>query len=157
PTSIFVGGTFSQLTFTITNPNASGTLTGVGFSDALPSGLQVDSTPGVVVSNCGGSTNTSSFTTGATTLNVSNAAVTVGTPCTIKVNVSGTTAGAKSNTTGAITSTEGGTGTTSNTATLNVFTAPQIVKSFASSFMALGGTTTMTWVITNPAANPGAL
>ncbi len=157
PGSIFVGGTFSQLTFTIANPNTSGTLTGVGFSDALPSGLEVASTPGLVVTSCGGSTNTSSFTTGATTLNVSNAAVTAGTNCTIRVNVIGTTAGAKNNTTGPITSTEGGTGTTSNTATLNVFTAPQITKSFGASTIPVGGTTTLTFTITNPAANPGAL
>lgn len=160
PTSIFVNGTFSQLTFTIHNPNSSGTLTGVGFSDPLPSGLQVDSTPGVTVTSCGGSVNTSSFTAGATTLNVSNAAVAVGTDCTIRVNIIGTTAGAKNNTTGAITSTEGGTnngasGTAS--ATLNVFTAPQIAKSFGASFIPVGGTTTVTFTITNPAANPGAL
>src|SRR5262249_20311930 len=40
PTSIAVGAT-SQLSFTITNPNSSTTLTGVNFTDTLPVGLTV--------------------------------------------------------------------------------------------------------------------
>ena len=40
PAIIPVNGT-SVLTFTITNPNPTTTLTGVGFTDVLPSGLRV--------------------------------------------------------------------------------------------------------------------
>src|SRR5262249_22629212 len=36
----------TTLTFTITNPNSTTTLSGVGFTDSLPSGLQVAATPG---------------------------------------------------------------------------------------------------------------
>ena len=45
PTSITVGNT-SALSFTITNPNSSGSLTGIAFTDALPAGLVVDNPNG---------------------------------------------------------------------------------------------------------------
>ena len=49
--------------------------------------------------------------------------------CTITVNVTGTTAGAKNNTTSAVTSTEGGTGGTAS-ASLAVVAPPTIAKAF---------------------------
>jgi uncharacterized repeat protein (TIGR01451 family) len=43
PNPIAVGGV-STLTFTITNPNAGTSLTGVAFTDTFPAGLQVAAT-----------------------------------------------------------------------------------------------------------------
>src|SRR6185369_178860 len=80
-----------------------------------------------------------------------------GSTCNFSVNVTGTTAGTKSNITGAITSTEGGTGTTSNTANIDVVAPPTFSKAFGVSQIALNGTTTLTFTIVNPAANAVAL
>jgi uncharacterized repeat protein (TIGR01451 family) len=104
--SITVGSTTS-LTFTITNPNGSTALTGLAFSDVLPAGLSV-ATPNGLTGSCGGGTITAVAGSGSITL--SGATIAANTQCTFSVNVVATTAGAKSNTTSPITSTNGGTG-----------------------------------------------
>jgi len=82
--------------------------------------------------------------------------VPVGTTCTYAVTVTGATAGAKLNSTGAVTSTNGAAGASAS-ATLNVYAVPTVVKSFAPATIAAGGTSTLTITVTNPAANPGNL
>jgi hypothetical protein len=67
------------------------------------------------------------------------------------VTVTGATAGNYSNTTGAVTSTEGGTGLVSNTATLSVGAAPPtIAKAFGTPSVVLNATTTLTFTLRNP-------
>src|SRR5450755_1373945 len=105
--NIAVGATTS-LTFNIGNPNAS-TLTGIGFNDAFPAGLVV-STPNGLVGSCGGGTITA--VQGATSISLSAATLAGGANCSFSVNVTANTAGTKNNTTGAVTSVEGGTGGT---------------------------------------------
>src|SRR6185312_2968524 len=158
--SIPQNGTTS-VTFTISNPNTSvnGDLTGVAFSDTLPASsgpgsatLLVAATPGVV-NTCGG---TVTATAGTGVISLSGASVAHNSTCTLTVNVTGTVAGDANNTTGAISSTEGGTGTASNTATLKVVAPPTISKAFGAAAISLNGTTTVTFTITNPAANTSA-
>jgi trimeric autotransporter adhesin len=145
----------TTLTLTITNPAANTVgLTGIAVTDNFPAGLEVDAAP-MASNTCGG---TFTANAGATTISLVNGAIaTPGNSCTLSVKVKGTTAGAKSNTTGTITSTEGGTGATSNTASLNVFTPPTISKAFSPTTVPVNGVTTLTLTITNPAANPGGL
>ncbi|MBI4751529.1 MAG: DUF11 domain-containing protein [Acidobacteria bacterium] len=145
PNQIPLTGT-STLTFTITNPNASNSLSGISFTDSLPAGVEVAATPNVV-NNCGATI--TGATAGSTSLNISTVTVAGGANCTISVDVTGTTAGVKTNTTGTITSTEGGTGTTA-TATLTVVAPPQISKAFGAATIPLNGTTTLTFTVTNP-------
>ncbi len=160
PTSIPKNGT-STVTFTINNPNTSATanLSGVAFSDTLPvSGgagsatLVVASTPNVS-NTCGG---TVTATAGSGSISLSGGSVAHNTSCTLSVDVKGTVEGDANNTTGAISSTEGGTGTTSNTATLKVVAPPTISKAFGAANITLNGTTTVTFTITNPAGNTSA-
>jgi hypothetical protein len=118
PTSISLNGT-STITFTVTNPNATVDLTGVAFTDSLPAGLQVASTPSAGTT-CPAGAFSPSPGPGDTSLSFSGGTVTQGTNCTVNVNVTSAAVGTYDNTTGAISSTNGGTGTTSNTATLAV-------------------------------------
>ena len=70
--------------------------------------------------------------------------------------MTGTAAGTVTNTTGAVSSTNGGPGAVSNTATLTVMAPPTISKAFTATSIALGGTTTLTFTITNGAGNTAA-
>ena len=146
--SIPLGGTTS-LSFTIQNPNSTTTLTGIAVSDSLPSGLLV-ATPSGLSGSCGGGTITATAGTGV--ISVSGASLASSASCTFAVNVTGTTAGAKNNTTGNVTSTEGGTGNTAS-ASLAVVAPPTISKMFGAPNILLGGATSLTFTLTNPAAN----
>src|SRR5262249_48276307 len=158
--SIPLNGT-STLTFTISNPNttAAGDLTGVAFSDTLPvsggSGsatLVVSSTPNAT-NACNG---TVTATAGTGIISLSGGSVAHNASCTLSVDVKGTVQGDANNTTGAITSTQGGTGTTSNTALLKVVAPPTISKAFGAASIPLNATTTVTFTITNPGSNTSA-
>ena len=138
----------TSLTFTIQNNNTSA-LTGVGFSDTLPAGLVI-STPNGLTGSCGGGTITATQATNV--ISLTGASLAASTSCTFAVNVTGTTAGTKNNTTGNVTSTEGGTGGTAS-ASVNVVAPPSIAKAFGAAFVPLNGTTSLTFTITNPAAN----
>ncbi|PYP83366.1 MAG: hypothetical protein DMF61_23535 [Blastocatellia bacterium AA13] len=144
--NIPLGGTTS-LTFTITNPNSTVGLTGVGFTDTLPAGLTTPSTSG---SQCGGT-----LTVSSNVITLSGASIAASGTCTFSVTVTGATAGVKNNTTGAVTSTNGGTGATSNTATVSVASAPTVTKSFGVSSVLVGGTTSLSFTVSNPNASLG--
>ena len=137
-----------QMTLTVTNPNASG-LTGVAFTDTMPSGMVVAATPNVQ-NTCNG---TVTATAASGTVSLSGGTVTASSSCTVKVDVKMTSAGAYTNTTGALTSTEGGTGSTA-TASITALAAPVLQKSFGSPTVALNQTVTMILALSNP--NVGA-
>ena len=139
----------TSLSFTITNPNTTVALTGVGFSDTLPAGLVV-STPNGLTGTCGAGTITA--TAGTNTISLSGGTIAASGSCTFSVNVTGISAGLQTNTTGNVTSTEGGTGGTA-TASIKVEAPPSIAKVFNPSTIALNATTSLTFTITNPAAN----
>ena len=91
-------------------------MTGIGFTDMMPAGLVV-ATPNGLTGSCGGRTITA--TAGSSTVSLSAAALAANASCNFTVNVSGTSTGTKNNVTGAVTSTEGGSGGTAS-ASLNV-------------------------------------
>jgi uncharacterized repeat protein (TIGR01451 family) len=142
----------TSLSFTIQNNNIS-TLTGVGFSDTLPAGLII-STPNGLTGLCGGGTITA--TTGTNTISLSGASLAAATSCTFSVNVTGVGGGLQNNTTGNVTSTEGGTGGTAS-ATVKVEAPPSIAKLFTPATIGLNTTTSLTFIITNPATNADPL
>jgi uncharacterized repeat protein (TIGR01451 family) len=143
----------TSLSFTIQNNNTTTAATGITFTDTLPAGLVV-STPNGLTGACGAGTITA--TAGSGTISLSGATIAASSSCTFSVNVTGTTAGTKNNTTGNVTSTEGGTGGTAS-ASVNVVAPPSIAKVFSPTSIALNGTTSLTFTITNPAANAVAL
>jgi LPXTG-site transpeptidase (sortase) family protein len=65
------------------------------------------------------------------------------------VTVTGATAGLQNNTTGNVTSTNGGTGDTASDST-TVVAPPSMSKVFGAASISVGGTTTLTFTITNP-------
>ncbi|MFN2578643.1 MAG: hypothetical protein ABR607_13230, partial [Pyrinomonadaceae bacterium] len=112
----------TSLSFRITNPNSLA-LTDISFTDTLPSGLVVAGTPNAS-NTCSGTFNPMA---GDTSLSLSAGTVSANSTCTLSVDVKGTSIGVKNNITGNVSSTEGGTGTTSNTATLTVNKGDQTI------------------------------
>ena len=138
-------GASTSLSFTITNPNNDSGLSGVGFSDSLPSGLEV-ATPNGLTGNCGG---TVAAVAGGGTVSLAGLSLDTSESCTFSVNVKGTSSGTKVNTTDPITSNEGATGGTA-TASIVVGTPPIVAISFGAATLAVGGSTSLTFTITNP-------
>jgi hypothetical protein len=162
PNNISANGT-TLLSFTLTNPNSNSTppnsnvnLDGVSFTDALPAGLVI--APGGIFSqSCGGTvtavSGTSSISlTGGSIVQQANEN---GGECFISVQVTPKIAGTLNNTTGSITSNQSGPGATSNTASLTVtgISPPTISDSFGDASIALGASTTLSFVISNPSPN----
>jgi uncharacterized repeat protein (TIGR01451 family) len=146
--SIPLNGTTS-LSFTIQNNNTTSGLSGIAFSDTLPAGLVISS-PNGITGSCGGGTITATQATSVVSL--SGASLATNSSCTFAINVTGNSAGHKNNTTGQLTSVEGGTGGTAS-APLDVVSPPAIAKAFNPTAIGVNGTSVLAFTITNPAAN----
>lgn len=117
PAKILPGGT-SAVSFSVANPNGFVGLTGVAFTDSLPSGLTVAS-PNGLTSTCGG---TATATAGSGTISLTGGAIASSGSCVVTVNVTAPE-GIYLNSV-QVTSTNGGTGNTSS-ATLFVATSAE--------------------------------
>jgi conserved repeat domain len=103
PLSIQTGQT-STLSFTISNPNQSNSLSGISFSDPLPAGVAVATSGPTSV--CGGTFST----TAPSSVSFSGGSLAANGSCSFSVPVAGSTSGTKLNTTSVTNSTEGGPG-----------------------------------------------
>lgn len=146
PDTIGPGGT-STLTFTITNGSGS-PATALDFTDNLPAAVSISSTPDTTNTCTGG---TLSAPAGGGTISYTGGAVGGGTSCTVSVNVTASTAGTHTNTTGDLTSSQGNSGTATDDLTVSAST-PGFSKSFAPSTITLGARTTLTYTIDNTAS-----
>jgi len=101
--SIGAGETVT-LTFTLNNPNNATTLTGLAFTDTLPTGLVV-ANPNGVTASCGG---TVTAVAGSSSIALTGGTLTPGASCTItaKVTATGAVIGLLTNTTSTVTSNE---------------------------------------------------
>lgn len=148
-----------RLSITVSNPNPTTTLNNVAFTDNYPNtpGVMVNSTPSSSTLTCSsGSTATKVGGVNAgTTLGISAATLLPGGSCTVSSNVQSPTTSATpySNSTGNITSTNGGTGAPS-TAQLIVTSnnVPTATKVFAPATILKGAVSTITITLTNPNA-----
>jgi uncharacterized repeat protein (TIGR01451 family) len=148
PTPIALNA-ISTLTFTLTNTNTA-PLTGAAFTDSLPSGVQVAATP-AAATTCGG---TWAPAAAATSLTFSGGTIPASGSCTVSVHVIATTAGPHGNVSGTLSTTESGTTISSvGTATLTAILPPVIAKQFSPSPILAGGTSALTFTITNPNQN----
>jgi len=144
----------STLTFTITNPNGV-PLTGGGFTDPLPAGLAIGSFAGFSVPGCGAG---AMFGANGTTISLSNATIPAGGTCTAQIAIIANAPGVYMNTSSTVTSKQAAPGGPA-TDTLTVVLPPTIDKAFAVSQLQLFGpnSTTLTFTLTNPGANPTPL
>lgn len=148
--SILLNGT-TTLTFTLTNPIGTNQ-TGVAFSDSLPIGLVVSS-PNELTNSCGG---TATATAGGTSISLTGGSIAGFSNCTLLVNVTGTAAGSYTDTSGAVSSTNVGTGNTAS-ASLTVVAPPSISASFSPTSIPVNGTSTLTFEVSNPPVNTAGL
>ena len=155
PDPIAAGGT-STLTFTLTNPNATIALTGVGFSDTLPTDVTVASPTGAS-SNCGGTW--APINPGDATITFSGGTIPIGGSCTVQVNVIASavaSSGPRTNISGFVSTTQTGTNDGSGgsaTDTLTIVSPPQISKQFLPNPILANGVSTLTFIIVNPNQN----
>jgi hypothetical protein len=143
----------TSLSFTISNPNSASSLSGVGFTDTLPSGLIVSTPSNGLTGSCGGGTITATAASSSVTL--SGATLAASASCMFSVNVTGTSPGSKVNTTKKVSSTEGGTGLTA-TASVLVLAAPGIVTQ-ASASAAVGTTVADTATLSGGVSPTGTI
>ncbi len=136
----------STLTLTLNNSTAT-SFTGATFSDTFPSGLVIAATP-ALTNTCGGTI--TGGAAGNNNIGLSGGNLAAGGTCTITAGVTAATPGSYANTTSGITTTQTGVGAVSNTATLVVLTPASITKAFSPSPILAGGTSTLTFTLTNP-------
>ncbi len=114
PDPILSGGT-STLTFTIDNSASALAASGLDFTDSLPAGVVI-ATPPAASTTCTGGTLTAAA--GTSMISYSGGTVAASASCTVQVDVTSSVPGAHVNVTGALTSSNGSSGTATDT--LNV-------------------------------------
>ncbi|HEY2116093.1 MAG TPA: hypothetical protein VGJ51_13435 [Candidatus Angelobacter sp.] len=141
------------LTFTLTNPNPATDLTGVSFSDDMPAGLLIANPDSL-----GGDCDTSVVSISPSNISLTGATLLANTSCTLSIDVLATAAGDQVNTTGVITSVEGGDGGTATATVTVVVPDLTVAMSHAGNFFRpqTGATYTIT-VSNSGAADTSAL
>ncbi|HWH42909.1 MAG TPA: hypothetical protein VNU21_23880, partial [Usitatibacter sp.] len=125
----------STLTITLTNPNATTALTGAAIADTYPAGLVNAATP-AAATTCTNAAITGG-TAGGNTIGLTGATIPAAGSCTLSVAVTSSVAAAYNNTTGAVSSINGGTGTTASAA-ITFTTQPTLAKTFTPASVPLG-------------------
>lgn len=124
PNLIGVGDTdATALSVTITNPNATGTVSSISFSDALPAGLTVDN-PNGENGTCG-STSIVTAVPASQTFSLSAGSLKPGTACTLSISLIAGQVGILSNDTGPVSSSAGNS-IAGDTETLTVLPPPTV-------------------------------
>ncbi|MEM9555606.1 MAG: IPTL-CTERM sorting domain-containing protein [Acidobacteriota bacterium] len=147
-------GVVSTLTLTIDNTAASNAAMALDVTDPLPAGLVV-ATPPNASTTCTGGTVTAAA--GSSTVSYTGGTVAAAATCTVQADVVVTVQGPTTlvNTTQALTSSLGDSGTAS--ASLDVDPPPTFAKAFAPTTIAAGGVSTLTLTIDNTAAANAAM
>jgi hypothetical protein len=148
PATIAPGGT-STLTITLGNSNAGIATLSSALVDTLPSNVTLSN-----VTFGGSCTGTKSGTSGGSTVTyASGGTIPANSSCTITATVTSSTTGSYTNTIGAgDLQTDLGNNASAASATLTVLGSPTIAKAFGTSPIAPGGTSTITFTLTNPNA-----
>ncbi|TAN41829.1 MAG: DUF11 domain-containing protein, partial [Nitrospirae bacterium] len=151
PAAVFAG-TPSTLTLTITNPATNSVaLVDLAVTDPFPAGMSVAAVPNF--SNTCGGTVSPGQSQGDTLIALTGGGpLAIGTSCTIQVDVVSTTTGARVNTTGAISSSNSGTGGTATaTLTVNSPGVPVLTKLSSPNPVGVNKNALLTFTINNKA------
>jgi hypothetical protein len=145
----------TSLSVTIANPNASGTLSSVAFTDTLPAGLTIDN-PNGENGTCG-SAGVITASPGAQTISLSGGSVKAASNCTFSVSVVPSQTGTFADAPGAATSSAGASASPA-AASLNVIPPPTVsVKNLRNNArLAFGAVVRPTYSCTQP-VDPTAL
>lgn len=149
--AILAGGT-STLQFAIDNSASAVTASNLAFTDNLPAGVVV-ATPAMTSNTCGGML---TATAGSGAITLAGGSVGAGASCTIQVSVTAALDGTYVNTSGALTSTSGSSGTANDTLTVNPVADISVTKSDGVAAATPGGATTYAIVVSNagPSTDP---
>jgi mucin-19 len=139
-----VSGITATLTVTLTNPN-SVALTGAAFSVNYPALVNNVLFPGLTNTCTGG---TAIGASAGTSVSLSGAGIPANSSCSVSVGLASGVNGNYTFTSTAVTSTNGGTGATA-ASTLVVAPSPFITKSFTPAKINVGGTSTLTFTLSN--------
>jgi sugar lactone lactonase YvrE len=147
-TSIAAGGT-TTLTFTLNDP-ATFAQTSVGFSDPFPAGMTV-ANPSGLSNTCGG---TAIANAGGSSVSLSGGSLAAGASCTVVVNITSSTPGVATNTTGAVSSTPGGTGLTASASITVSQITPTVTLNAVPALVNRGTATSLTATFTTISGAP---
>ena len=137
-------GSVSTLTFTITN-TATISISSLAFGDTLPAGVTI-ADPAVASTTCPFATLTAPD--GGTTISLGGGSLgPLPQSCTVSVDVTSSTVGTHTNTTGDLTSSAGNSGTATDDLTVATDRLG-VTKSFSPSMVFVGGRSTLTFTIT---------
>ena len=148
PDPIAAGGT-STLTFTIDNTATSVAATNLTFSDTLPTGVVIANPSGAAMTCAGG---TITAVPGGGTISYSGGTVAASSSCTVSVTVTSGEPGLHDNTSGALTSSLGDSGTANDGLTVNVPPDPGFSKASQTNPIDAGGISTLVFTIDNTAS-----
>jgi hypothetical protein len=124
PAEIGVGdSSATALSVTITNPNATGTLSDVAFTDSLPTGLTIDN-PNGQNGTCG-STGVITATPGSSVISLTGGSIKAASNCTISFAVIASQTGVFQNSTSPVSS-SGGSSAAGDTESLTVIPPPTV-------------------------------
>lgn len=157
PNTIFVGET-SELTIRLNNNDVDTNLTGVSYTDNLPSGVVIATPNGLSVSGCGGGAVVTA-PAGGTSISLTNGTVTPSVDCLISVDVTGAF-GQYTNTIpagpggpGSLQTNQGVTNNSPASAPLNIQPVG-VTKAFSPDTVVAGGASTLTITLQNPTGSP---
>lgn len=143
-----LAGQASTLTYTIDNSAGLVSASSTAFSHTLPAGLAVSTPPNASTTCTGGSLTAAA---GAGAISYSGGSVNTGASCTVQVDVSSASANTYANTTGALTSNLGTSGTASASLTVS---QPVLSVSDASVVEGDAGTANLDFTVTLAPASP---
>lgn len=147
PDSILEGGV-STLTYTIDNTGAFVEANTLAFTNNLPAGLVIASTPNVT-NTCNG---TPTAVAASSVVSLTGGTVAAGASCTVSVDVTTDDDGSYVNLSGALTSNLGNSGTSTDTLAVNAPPVPPLAKTYSPATVTQGQVSTVTISIDNTGA-----